>query len=104
MPSLPGRAAFAVSGRSEIQVSTLLLSVLVLCACGSQPDVLDKPAEDTEGLQVFRREGAPLAPARGRVGFTVHPDGAFVFIDIGPGDGHLPQNPWTAGAPRPSPW
>jgi hypothetical protein len=95
---------------------TLLLSLLVLCACGSQPDVMDKNLdtatlaeasplvgtwwhvheEDADGVQVFRRDGTPLPPARGRTGFTVRQDGTFVYLDIAPADGTLPRpGRWT---------
>lgn len=85
----------------------LTLALLALCACGSQSDALDKNLdssalehenglvgtwwhaheEDADGLEVYRRQGVPLAPARGREGFIVRPDGTFVFLAIAPADG-----------------
>ncbi len=85
----------------------LTLSLLALCACGSQSEVLDKnlegsalendsslvgtwwhaQEEDADGLEVYRRQGVPLAPARGREGFVVRPDGSFVLLAIAPADG-----------------
>ncbi|RZU00635.1 hypothetical protein [Rivibacter subsaxonicus] len=42
--------------------------------------------QDEPGLNVFRREGAPLPPARGRRGFELRPDGVATLFGPGPTD------------------
>jgi hypothetical protein len=42
--------------------------------------------EDEPGLAVYRREGAPLPPARGRHGFTLHAGGRATLFGPGPTD------------------
>jgi hypothetical protein len=44
------------------------------------------PEEDEPGLVVYRREGAPLPPARGRHGFTLHEGGRATLFGPGPTD------------------
>ncbi|MBI3368467.1 MAG: hypothetical protein HY021_08510 [Burkholderiales bacterium] len=44
------------------------------------------PEEDTPGLAVYRREGAPLPPARGRHGFTLAAGGKATLHGPGPDD------------------
>jgi hypothetical protein len=44
------------------------------------------PEEDEPGLAVYRREGAPLPPARGRHGFTLHEGGRATLFGPGPTD------------------
>lgn len=43
--------------------------------------------EDSFGIRVYRPQGYRFPPSRGRTGFEIRPDGAFVRIDIGPADG-----------------
>lgn len=44
------------------------------------------PEEDEAGLAVYRREGAPLPPARGRRGFTLQDGGQAQVLGPGPTD------------------
>jgi hypothetical protein len=44
------------------------------------------PEEDSGGAAVYRKEGAPLPPARGRRGFTLHADGRATLHGAGPTD------------------
>jgi hypothetical protein len=44
------------------------------------------PEEDTAGLAVYRKEGTPLPPARGRYGFTLNEDGRATLHGPGPTD------------------
>lgn len=43
--------------------------------------------EDTEHATVYRPDGYPFPPSRGRSGFEIEPDGTFVELSIAPGDG-----------------
>jgi hypothetical protein len=42
--------------------------------------------ESGSGVEIYRPEGRPLPPARGRVGFEVSPDGGFQYHGIGATD------------------
>jgi len=42
--------------------------------------------EDEPGLTVYRRDGVPLPPARGRHGFTLHEGGRATLFGPGPTD------------------
>ncbi|MBA4177067.1 MAG: hypothetical protein C0505_10985 [Leptothrix sp. (in: Bacteria)] len=44
------------------------------------------PEEDEPGTAVYRRDGVPLPPARGRRGFTLQPDGGAKVLGPGPTD------------------
>ena len=44
--------------------------------------------EETGPVRVYRPEGFPFPPARGREGFALHPDGR--FDHLGPGRGDRP--------------
>jgi hypothetical protein len=44
------------------------------------------PEEDTPGVAVYRKEGSPLPPARGRRGFTLDKDGRATMHGPGPTD------------------
>jgi hypothetical protein len=50
--------------------------------------------EDTDDLMVFRPEGYPFPPSRGRRSFELRPDGSLVGQAIGPDDRPVP----TAGS------
>ena len=44
------------------------------------------PEEETDGKTVYRREGTPLPPARGRDGFTLQADGQAMLHGSSPAD------------------
>ena len=44
------------------------------------------PEEESGGTAVYRREGTPLPPARGRDGFTLQADGRALLHGSGPTD------------------
>ena len=44
------------------------------------------PEQDKPGQAVYLKEGAPLTPARGRHGFTLHADGTATLHGPGPDD------------------
>jgi hypothetical protein len=44
------------------------------------------PEEDAPGVVVYRKEGVPLPPARGRKGFTLHKEGRATLHGPGPTD------------------
>lgn len=44
------------------------------------------PEEDTPGVAVYRKEGTPLPPSRGRQGFTLHQKGRATLHGPGPTD------------------
>jgi hypothetical protein len=44
------------------------------------------PEEDAPGVAVYRKEGAPLPPARGRKGFTLQEEGRATLLGPGPTD------------------
>jgi hypothetical protein len=44
------------------------------------------PEEDAPGVAVYRKEGVPLPPARGRTGFTLHKAGRATLHGPGPTD------------------
>jgi hypothetical protein len=44
------------------------------------------PEEDAPGVVVYRKEGVPLPPARGRRGFTLHKEGRATLHGPGPSD------------------
>ena len=44
------------------------------------------PEEDAPGVAVYRKEGVPLPPARGRNGFTLHKEGRATLHSPGPTD------------------
>ncbi len=44
------------------------------------------PEEEAGGAAVYRREGTPLPPARGRDGFTLQEDGSALLRGSGPTD------------------
>jgi hypothetical protein len=44
------------------------------------------PEEDSRDGKVFRSEGYPLPPVRGRTGFEFFPDGRYAAIGIGAND------------------
>ncbi len=44
------------------------------------------PEDDEPGVAVYRLDGAPLPPARGRRGFTLQADGQAQILGPGPAD------------------
>jgi hypothetical protein len=44
------------------------------------------PEQDDDGVLIFRKEGTPLPPARGRSGFTLHAGGRATLHGPGPTD------------------
>jgi hypothetical protein len=54
-----------------------------------------------EGIEVYRPEGHPLPPARGRLGFRVGADGDFEYHGIGPTDvPSTTKGQWRAVGPK----
>ena len=57
------------------------------------------PEEDTPGAAVYRKEGSPLPPARGRRGFTLDKDGRATLHGPGATDrGESTESKWHLDA------
>lgn len=55
--------------------------------------------EQEEGIEVYRPEGYPLPPARGRAEFSADPNGEFHYSGIGPTDAPSKSaGRWQSGA------
>ena len=57
---------------------------------------LRSPEEETGDVRVYRPDGYPFPPARGREGLTFHSDGRFEYR--APGRGGTETGTWTATA------